>query len=1650
MGIIARTKEVVSQYSRSVVYAILILCLCIIVAYIIVVGIAFSKYGKRVLFENIKILNIITTITIACAAVASIIIRFVPFVRYPALRIAHSIPIHIDNILDSGNTPYFNPPVYKFKHGQYIRTSNIPFDIDKFGLPIVDENVPLNSFNMALFRRFHKADIVEYSIIKNDIAALHVNNSSFALISKQLSTLARDISMDELIFKHIESIFDSVSDILRIHTVGDKCLVVKSVANAGVLVHKDKYTTFISDPLVMREIRFVNDYKLRKYFRITELMQGLDWLTNTILAGEPGLIDPYNKYIAVYDELRVLYALLVTNTSDADKYEAVSAIASLISNFAINDPRFGLVSIMNAMIIVSTINYCVEQSRNLILTVGKYMMEQPQLDMSMFYSTILQTKSFIHIPSILRDVYENHSVFNILSRIGTTIPTTIIDALSSTARPLDINTIEIKILLPYLEEYGMREVIEVHNRNVDTISRTIDGIINTMKEKRNKLLISKLLQNGEKNISDAQIQMNDELTKSKRDPAESAKALFTSVRKLRSIIDTRIQTRNKILNKDETTALPSAKREIDDIQEQNDKEQELKSKIDSKMPALIDAVKNITSKMSPITGFTHVISMLHKTPITAPINLPMGPTEADIPQMPAPQSSIPMGPTQADIPQMPAPQPSIPIGPTEDMLNMISSFTTELQVQTQGSEQVAQIVDSTMTDMLNIIDEHSTDVDAIIDTSITQSPIQTTAIANTESMLAQVEAHAAIHANDPAEFITEIKQNEELAAKMLDIANDKMGRYKIDMVSLSNIPADLSDEVKNAYNSIEATVTAIKDVVSKSQSSIDQVTMAEYKRVISTAMDKINLENENLIRALAKIEDTKNAQQTAALETVNNIATQQVAELSQEQSLAPAIVSDILAQTELQVIEQQYQTEIKNMQVEQSIRAKEIEDKQLQIQNMQSMLEVSERKLSEMVAASDLINKDSTEQLLQINQQMADTRSKNAELESQKMVVDAELKQLAADIEASKAEFDSGIISIAQYPSMLQAVSAAQMGLNTNMAKYTQEHNNNVSNIRYQISALVQQQQQAMDAAYRAQLQQEIQTRQEQADQMQREFDEKIRQSVMEFKLSLVNTVGGIEGIDISSDNSLEECIGSIMSFVEKSKNKTAAAADAIRNLEDKEASLLSERDVLSSELQRVQQAYEESKAETDNAKRALEINKQELAQTKADLQERLDNTQKQLSDAQLQFESNLAAQSSQSVAEIENLKNQNQVLQMQISTLESQEKRVDPEEFMRSVEEVSRLTAAIQEYKTKYATDIKEYADIKNKLSSAIAENDNLQQQIDKQRETFAKTMARERDSHRSNLTYCMGMGGEYKNKKMETLYKIGGVVNFRYEPITNAPKLTAELVGAMSAYVDTILKGETPPIASSNPVLGKIYALTPKLVFRTPNDKIRHGSVDWEMITIIYSIYGTVGMKHSMIMSDLSKCGITEDNVSEFNDNIRIMDSFMLSCDALFGGQVDNKTGPNLSIFTFINNDSNIKPVFKKIALLYNSKTQRYEYGFTPDTISFAFDRLRILLSIFGFGTSMYYDSINDPNYELNPEYQHWVTEFSKEIKLNPKERAQPQTEDNKLFNPKYGQMMQAIKDGLDESPRGTEISEISQTPRSDTHVQRPDELVIDEVSQ
>ncbi len=1769
-------------YSKPVTYAILIVCLCVIIAYIIVIITLSSKYGKRVWVENIKKLNIATTVTIICTAIAALIIKFVPFIKYPILNAVKRTQSKINKILDSGNTPYFNPPVYKFKHGQYMKTTVIPYSMDKFGLPKVDENVPLNSFNLELFRLYHKTDLDEYDIVKNNIANTYTNDSSYTFLIQLIDKFSH--SKDELIFEHIDTIFDTISDIMRISTIGDQCLIVKSIGNNGMLIHKNMYMSFISDSDIIAEMQFYNKYNMIKHYDDVNKLTDLNWFSQRVIHNDSSIpLDTFNNYFLVYDELRVLYSIFVDGATDNQRYDNIIYLTDIIKDFIINDDKFGLLHILNSMIFISCIDRYLSNSKNYMLRVVNYLRQQPNLDMEMFYRYILENDEFVHIKNILQDVYKNSNVVNIAKSINDIKNNVIIDSLSSTSTSIDINAIEIRILLPYMNDYGMLEEVKAHNKNIDTISRNISGIIDRIRNKRSQHMINKLLQTNMDQFNKIKMigKANDE------ELVETPAAILTSAHNLRDIISKRLSERQKMLkitsNGIQSDVISSKTKQInteidqyaDILKQLDDKMKKIKpaialirkpaskskfskifqkiiSKHDSKDKKLdVIKLKNInatnkknTSKPSIFKEFGSMIktrimpnaSDIKLAELTAMANKThelirdniinssdndtadnarfdesesfeqnssnndslmeemltsrQGPhiddTGKSQMRMQGPhiddtgESSMEMqGPhiddtgessmemqnsTMDDIGESPiistqdislntneiTEQPNnenSSMSEIENILNegidnivadyLISDTNKNdlelIQETTENIETEVDDLDEIDQDIVDVID----DIKDILDTAQNTLPetVGNTENSNVKELINKFDnvtkdvedKHtAAVTTYDS--FMDEINNNDVIMNNLVDNIESMYMDIKIKNLQLSQLPVDdpvyvsykIIDDIHENINDNLKHMHSIHSLISTNpkMSSDDILKNQQTAKQLMSDTIAMNTLFMKMVEQLHELIDQKTRDE---VEQVVESHIVNVLQKNADTDISEVKIQDAIIQGEQNATVDKYEKEIQQLKTRQEQQAIDIDNSKKQIEEKEQKLKDAEDKLQSILSANNDATQTISDEIVSVREQLDKSNMENAKLQSEKLLLDSELKNVRDDIQSLQFNLYTNLDSLARTPDILDKLSKSKNDMTDKIEVYQEENMNIINVVNEKIQEMLLEQSNALTEQHAQELEQAIQEHQNTIAQAKNDLNEQIRKTIMEFKITLISEIGS--EVKLRDDMTLEECLSTVETFMRDNKSNAMALNEKITNLENKESKLLMDKKIVDKELEKTRSMYEQDKLKWESIRQSLTADSQRDKERIEELmqadRERNQAELKRLTEESEQIQLDLEAKIAPTVMENEQLRKRKRELDEKIHGLETENSNLNAR-----VAEMEQKIKSSSMQQGNYDTDIKtalmNVSQYKHDLETITAKYEKsvndyafIDKSMDEKRleiESLTKQLAARNVEARENALFCIGIGGEYKNKKMRSLYPIKNVVHYDNTPIDNLPELTKGMVSTMTIFVEDILNKKSPNLPrpskskskseskSESEILDDIFKLRKTLVSDFPNKSIYHGSIYWVILTIIYSVYQNIINTHDNIIRELSKCGI--DDIQSFNDNIYIMEQFISKCSILFNDTPDEF--PNLSIFELFENDT-MQQGFKNIILLFDETTNTYLYK-NDEYAEYAIDRLKLLLELFGFDTPERYDALYGSENDEDTLAQ-WVQRFSENIPA----KVNTQSNSNNGFNPEIDNKMQ-----------------------------------------
>ena len=144
-----------------------------------------------------------------------------------------SLSDHIKDFLDCGCTSYFKPSKYVLRNGKYVKLTdyeNIVFD--HFGLPVVGEDIPLDSFHMNIYLR-RNPELINW---------LYGNNDKY----KKIYTNNDIITDTNNLINNANACLLTTNILL----IGKETMLVKSFTSDKLtLIHRAHYGKFINDQL---------------------------------------------------------------------------------------------------------------------------------------------------------------------------------------------------------------------------------------------------------------------------------------------------------------------------------------------------------------------------------------------------------------------------------------------------------------------------------------------------------------------------------------------------------------------------------------------------------------------------------------------------------------------------------------------------------------------------------------------------------------------------------------------------------------------------------------------------------------------------------------------------------------------------------------------------------------------------------------------------------------------------------------------------------------------------------------------------------------------------------------------------------------------------------------------------------------------------------------------------------------------------------------------------------------------------------------------------------------------------------------------------------------------------------------------------------
>lgn len=402
--------------------------------------------------------------------VGFILYKLSPSIRKQFIHRIEQIPKKWDSIIDSGSTKYFNPLFYKISFGQYRRAVNSSIGMDQYGLPDVDDSIPLVSFNMEIYKRYYKV----FNEIFNDV-----------------KTVAQSAPENQLAEYRVESkindFYDIIREQLRIDVIGKTCMIVKTWDKGHLLIHKSNYLSFLQDHRAKSGWKSYTNQSLNNArYRIAKL-SGLRWLFESVMRPTTIIRSNLMLYGSIRDELWAL----------SRKWPNSIHLAFLAFYDFTHDSKNELsyAYLENAYSKAMILTAILRKLNILVSRTNRYLDTDTNSDIDSFYRYLTNptdSNSIIRFTDVIKSITPNPdlvAVNTILKRIEEDNPDVIIREFKSNldriTTGIEADDIEIYKLLPYIKDPTLTNSIKAHNKS----ARKRQGVIKTLIDHHKKFKV---------------------------------------------------------------------------------------------------------------------------------------------------------------------------------------------------------------------------------------------------------------------------------------------------------------------------------------------------------------------------------------------------------------------------------------------------------------------------------------------------------------------------------------------------------------------------------------------------------------------------------------------------------------------------------------------------------------------------------------------------------------------------------------------------------------------------------------------------------------------------------------------------------------------------------------------------------------------------------------------------------------------------------------------------------------------------------------------------------------------------------------------------------------------------------------------------------
>lgn len=385
---------------------ILLGCLIIIVVWVIIVSTEHNQHRWELLCGSNKSFSSFTAVAAGCIPLAYALFTTTPSLKNKLVYMIDKVPKQWFKFIDSGATPYFTPNSYKIRNGVYVRSLDKNISPDERGLPIVDETIPLHSFNMDIYQQYYKPPIEEFLSVKQQ--------SKEEILRTYVPSQAKHITKDQL-SQSIDDFYDLLKDLICVEAIGETCVIVQARNTNQLLIHRKQYREFLEDPVSKAQRkRNVQSLDRTAEYELSRI-SGLRWLVDTLCKSDDQKNETYSN-THIYEPIATeLWALVKMWPDRRDViYNAFCQFVTSRTN------KLGYNYLARTHDILFMRVKLIEEFPVISINIEKYLESREGIDLKPFYDFI-SSKSNQYSTISFEQIYDSIKPNADIESVGTTI-----------------------------------------------------------------------------------------------------------------------------------------------------------------------------------------------------------------------------------------------------------------------------------------------------------------------------------------------------------------------------------------------------------------------------------------------------------------------------------------------------------------------------------------------------------------------------------------------------------------------------------------------------------------------------------------------------------------------------------------------------------------------------------------------------------------------------------------------------------------------------------------------------------------------------------------------------------------------------------------------------------------------------------------------------------------------------------------------------------------------------------------------------------------------------------------------------------------------------------------------------------------------------